>query len=83
MGGHHRYSGYGLYFESAPISPYCSTTSGYGDEATHSAGNYAPDGEFPIRVPCRGPVEGTVFEWRPTTPPSWSADTLAEAHRPC
>ncbi len=65
LGGRHGHGGWGLYYESAPISPYCSITNGYGDEASHTRGNYAANGEFPYRGSCRGPDEGTVFEWLP------------------
>ncbi len=67
LGGQHSQAGWGLYYESAPISPYCSITNGYGDEATSigRSANYRSMGasSFPYSAACRGPAEGTVFRW--------------------
>ncbi len=73
LGGFHVNSGWGLYYESAPITPYCSTTNGYGEEDTYTVGNYKPISgySFPYQSTCRGTVEGTVFIWLPIDTAVW------------
>ncbi len=73
LGGYHINSGWGLYYESAPISPYCSITNGYGEEDSYSLGNYGPISgySFPYSSNCRGTAEGTVFIWLPIDTAVW------------
>ncbi len=73
LGGYHINNGWGLYYESAPITPYCSTTNGYGEEATYTKGNYKSMSgySFPYQSNCRGTVEGTVFIWLPIDVALW------------
>ena len=48
LGGHHLEGGWGIYFESAPISAYCDLRSAYGDSSNYGG----TGGSFPVGGSC-------------------------------